>query len=424
MFLLLIALFPTLLITSGATAAASTPLAEAVVYVDHGCADDDGLDQCLRIDWVKDQTFTWQWYQGEKQDNKPVSSVSKKDILETLEEIFGKENFDREKLDARLKDSDAIHDWFSNLMTADQAKLEARLALDPERVEIRAESPCSEKSVYSCPSRRIEFMAIGAAADSDMVTAGQPTASSETPGANSTANEAEPVKNDPPTSDEPSSSSTAEGWWLPGTLLALLAAGVGVLGFLVRKLLKRFASQQSLLKDLAGYTLDSLHNISLALNVDESQNAADTAAHFKHGKKGVATDGERLALAFSEILAPIVKDVATARLYLSLQDKLFHSTQDEQARVDLINLTRENLADFLPEVSDASTLEDMKTALENHEKKQAELRTASEQALRTSVDQLVKDQEDLTRQTQLAFNNLQKTISRLDSVVKANAEKH
>ena len=138
----------------------------------------------------------------------------------------------------------------------------------------------------------------------------------------------------------------------------------------------------------------------------------------------MATDGERLALAFSEILAPIVKDVATARLYLSLQDKLFHSTQDEQARVDLINLTRENLADFLPEVSDASTLEDMKTALENHEKKQAELRTASEQALRTSVDQLVKDQEDLTRQTQLAFNNLQKTISRLDSVVKANAEKH
>ncbi len=403
---LVIFLVPAWLLAGACAADSATPLAEAVVYIDHGCADDDSLDQCLRADWIKDQTFNWQWYAGEKQDGKAVSSISRQDLLDALQEIFGDDGFDRKKLGAALPDSQAIVDWLRALMSADQTGLQAQLALDPAKVRVRADPPCREKSVYSCPSRRIEFSASGVAAEKTLAT-GPAAAAAPDPEAGTAA-----------------PAFSAAGQWLPWALLALLAVSVGALGYLVRKLLRQSASQHALLKDLASYTLDSLHNISLSLNADETRDAADIAARINPDKKGLVTDGERLAPVLSDILAPVIRDSVTARLYLSLQDRRFHATRDATAKAEITSQTREHLLDLLPEVGNASTLDDMQAMLEQHEKQQNERKTASEQALRGSVDQLVKDQEELTRQTQLAFNDVQKTIARLDTVVKTHAEKH
>ncbi len=405
------ALVNALIFTLPAQAEDASPLAEAVIYVDHGCADDDKLDQCLRVDWVKDQTFTWQWYEGENSKGDIVASVDRNEILETLGEIFDNDDFDARKLSAALKNKKDIQQWFQDLLTADRAELPSLLALDGNTVEIKADPACADKSVYSCPSRRIEFNLIGAASENATAPAVSSAASADaadTTGLDNSAN----------------SSPGSAGWWIFGALLFFLTAGMAALGLLVRKLLKQSDRQQSMLNDLSSFTLDNLGNISRVLDADESKQSADISARLKGGRKNLLTDADRLAPVFSDILAPIVRDAPTARLYLSLQDKLFHATQDEETRASITNEARQRLSSFIPEAENASTLGDMMAVLERYEQQQKKQQAEAEAGLRKAVDQLLKDQDDLTRQTQIAFTNLQQTIGRLDSVVKTNAEKH
>lgn len=415
---LLFILISSLPVAGFAAAEGAVPIGEAVVYVDHGCADDDKLDQCIRIDWIKDQTFTWQWYQGETKKNKSIASVDKNEILETLAEIFDEGDIDEKALGASLKDKKAVKKWFHGFLTANPEELLKLLALDSVKISIKADSACKEKSILNCPSRRVEFTRIGVGpvetADGeageevdDEVISTQPLAA---------GSESE-------TSTETTASSST-GSWILSILLLLLAGGVGVLGYFVRNLLKQSGQQQSTLNDLSAFTLDNLRNISRALGADESKQSAEITAKLKGSRKDLVTDADRLAPVFSEILAPAVKNISSARLYLSIQEKLFRSTQNEEARANIVNETREHLGELLPDAANASTLEDMKGLLDKHEKEQSKRRQSSEDQLREKVDQLLNDQEQLTAQTQMAFTNLQQTISRLDSVVKTNAEKH